>query len=137
MPWKETCVMEQRIEFVVRASRYWEEYNQIRRHEAQVGERVRVDELDDTLLVTFCSNTLRESDLCTGLSQPVTLGRGFDQNCIPSHDTIQAIPALWPIHMVARWVQSGQPTGPWAVLGIDFGRRATVASPQHFAPARY
>ena len=54
--------------------------------EALVGERVRVDELDDTLLVTFCNTTLREIDLRTGRSRPVTLDPNFDQKCIPCHD---------------------------------------------------
>ncbi len=51
-----------------------------RRHyvcEALAGERVRVDVLAETLLITFCNTTLRQIDLRSGRSQPVTLARRF------------------------------------------------------------
>ena len=46
--------------------------------EALVGEWVRVDELEDLLLVSYCNTVLREIDLCTGASRPVTLAGRFN-----------------------------------------------------------
>jgi transposase InsO family protein len=45
--------------------------------EALVGEWVRVDAVADSLVVTFCNTTLREINLRTGQSRPVSVTRRF------------------------------------------------------------